>query len=284
MQLISGLAHSCNSYFATTYRRTIDKYETPQQGMNAWKNHLESFGLGNYLGYDLPIGSKGLIPGADFYDRYYEFYWGSTTNISNSIGQGEVLMTPIQMANFTAAIANRGYFYRPHIIKAIKGEESITDIYTKKNITTINKEHFEPVVQGMNDVYNYGTAKWLKVDGIDICGKTGTAENYDKINGKRVQLTDHSTFIAFAPKDDPKIAIAVFIENGYWGARYGGRIASLLIEKHLKGDVSRKDLENWILTHSLEEEYAKPLSGKPFPINGGTKISAKFLAQENVKQ
>ena len=136
----------------------------------------------------------------------------------------------------------------------------------------------------MNDVYNYGTAKWLKVDGIDICGKTGTAENYDKINGKRVQLTDHSTFIAFAPKDDPKIAIAVFIENGYWGARYGGRIASLLIEKHLKGDVSRKDLENWILTHSLEEEYAKPLSGKPFPINGGTKISAKFLAQENVKQ
>jgi len=284
VQLISGLAHSCNSYFATTYRRTIDKYETPQQGMNAWKNHLESFGLGNYLGYDLPIGSKGLIPGADFYDRYYEFYWGSTTNISNSIGQGEVLMTPIQMANFTAAIANRGYFYRPHIIKAIKGEESITDIYTKKNITTINKEHFEPVVQGMNDVYNYGTAKWLKVDGIDICGKTGTAENYDKINGKRVQLTDHSTFIAFAPKDNPKIAIAVFIENGYWGARYGGRIASLLIEKHLKGDVSRKDLENWILTHSLEEEYAKPLSGKPFPINGGTKISAKFLAQENVKQ
>lgn len=284
VQLISGLAHSCNSYFATIYRRTIDKHETPQKGMNAWKKHLESFGLGNYLGYDLPTGSKGLIPGADFYERYYEFYWGSTTNISNAIGQGEVLMTPMQMANFTAAIANRGYFYKPHIIKAIKGEETIPDIYSQKHTTTINKEHFKPVVQGMNDVYNYGTANWLKVEGIDICGKTGTAENYDMIDGKRVQLTDHSTFIAFAPKDDPKIAIAVFIENGYWGARYGGRIASLLIEKHLKKEISRKDLENWVLTHSLEEEYKKPLLGKPFTINGDTKISAKFLAEKNLNK
>jgi len=261
VQLVSGLAHSCNSYFATAYRRTIDKYETPQKGMNAWKRHLESFGLGNYLGYDLPIGSKGLIPGADFYDNYYEFYWGSTTNISNAIGQGEVLMTPIQMANFTAAIANRGHYYKPHIIKSIKGIDSIPSAYTIRNNTTISKEHFEPVVQGMNDVYNYGTATWLKIPGIEICGKTGTAENYDRINGKKVQLTDHSTFIAFAPKDDPKIAIAVFVENGYWGARYGGRIASLLIEKYIKETVTRKDLENWVLSNSLEEEYAKPFLG-----------------------
>lgn len=284
VQLVSGLAHSCNSYFATAYRRTIDKYETPQKGMNVWKRHLESFGLGNYLGYDLPVGSKGLIPGADFYDRYYEFYWGSTTNISNAIGQGEVLMTPIQMANFTAAIANRGYYYKPHILKNVQGIDTIPSTYTTRRNTTISKEHFEPVVQGMNDVYNIGTASWLKIPGIEICGKTGTAENYTKIDGKRVQLTDHSTFIAFAPKDDPKIAIAVFIENGYWGARYGGRIASLITEKYLKGDISRKDLENWVLTNSLEEEYTKPLLGKPFPINGGTKISAKFLAQENLQQ
>lgn len=284
VHLVSGLAHSCNSYFATAYRRTIDKYETPQNGMNAWKKHLESFGLGNYLGYDLPVGSKGHIPGADFYDRSYKFYWGSTTTISNAIGQGEVLMTPIQMANFTAAIANRGYYYKPHIIKNIKGLNTIPTDYTTRKNTTINKEHFEPVIQGMNDVYNYGTASWLKIDGIEICGKTGTAENYDKIDGKRVQLTDHSTFIAFAPKDDPKIAIAVFIENGYWGARYGGRMASLLVEKYLKGSITRKDLENWVLTHSLEEEYEKPLLGKPFPINGGTKISAKFLAQEKLEQ
>ena len=249
--------------------------------MNAWKRHLESFGLGNYMGYDLPTGKKGLIPGADFYDRYYEFYWGPTTNISNAIGQGEVLMTPVQMANFTAAIANRGYYYKPHIIKNINGNDSIPSIYTKKNNTTISREHFEPVVQGLNDVYNLGTAKSLKIPGIDICGKTGTAENYVKIDGKRVQLTDHSTFVAFAPKENPKIAIAVFIENGYWGSRYGGRIASLLIDKYLNGEVIRKDLEQWILSHSLEEEYAKPLLGKPFPINDGKKISAKFLAEEN---
>ncbi len=280
VQLVSGLAHSCNSYFATAYRRTIDKFETPQKGMNAWKRHLESFGLGNYMGYDLPIGSKGLIPGADFYDRYYEFYWGSTTNISNAIGQGEVLMTPIQMANFTAAIANRGYYYKPHIIKKIKGVDSIQSEYTTRNNTTIAREHFEPVVEGMNGVYNFGTAKSLRVPDIEICGKTGTAENYVKIDGKRVQLTDHSTFVAFAPKDNPKIAIAVFIENGYWGSRYGGRIASLLIDKYINGEVKRKDLENWILTHSLEEEYKKPLLGKPFPINDGKKISGKFLAQE----
>lgn len=284
VNLVSGIAHSCNSYFATVYRKTIDKFETPQKGMNAWKRHLESFGLGNYMGYDLPTGKKGLIPGADFYDRYYEFYWGPTTNISNAIGQGEVLTTPIQMANFTAAIANRGHFFRPHIIKNIKGIDSIPAIYTNRNNTTINPSHFEPVVQGLNDVYNFGTAKSLQVPGIDICGKTGTAENYVKIDGKRVQLTDHSTFVAFAPKDDPKIAIAVFIENGYWGSRYGGRIASLLIDKYLNGEVVRKDLEHWILTHSLEEEYAKPLSGKPFPINDGKKISAKFLAEVTTQE
>jgi penicillin-binding protein 2 len=116
-------------------------------------------------------------------------------------------------------------------------------------------------------VYNYGTAASLKVPGIEISGKTGTAENYTRIDGKRVQLTDHSTFVAFAPRENPKIAIAIFVENGYWGFRYGGRIASLMIEKYINKEVTRKDLENWILTHSLEEEYAKPLSGEPFRIN-----------------
>jgi penicillin-binding protein 2 len=193
-------------------------------------------------------------------------------------------MTPVQMANFTAAISNRGYYYKPHIIKKINGIDSIPSIYTRRNNTTISKEHFEPVVQGLNDVYNFGTAKSLQVPGIDICGKTGTAENYVKIDGKRVQLTDHSTFVAFAPKENPKIVIAVFIENGYWGSRYGGRIASLLIDKYINGEVIRKDLEQWILTHSLEEEYTKPLLGEPFPINDGKKISAKFLAEKSLTQ
>lgn len=284
VQLISGIAYSCNSYFASTYRSTIDKYNTPQEGIEKWKSHLESFGLGNFMGYDLPTGRKGLIPSAKHYNRAYNYptyRWGTTATISNAIGQGEVLMTPMQMVNFTAAIANRGWYYKPHIIKNIKGVDTIPAKYKEKHVTTIDPQHFEPVIEGLNDVYNYGTANFLKVPDIEICGKTGTAENSININGKRTQLTDHSVFVAFAPKDNPKIAIAVFVENGYWGARFGGRIASIMIEKYLKGEVTRKDLENWVLTHSLEEEYAKPLSGKPFPINDGKKISAKFLAEEN---
>ncbi|NJX16906.1 penicillin-binding transpeptidase domain-containing protein, partial [Tamlana crocina] len=139
--------------------------------------------------------------------------------------------------------------------------------FTEKKHTTIDPVHFEAVVEGMHQVYRAGTASALQIPGIEIAGKTGTAENFTKINGKRVQLTDHSIFIAFAPVDDPKIAIAVFVENGYWGGRYAGRIAGLMIEKYIKGEITRKDMENWILTHSLEEEYAKPLSGEPFRIN-----------------
>ncbi len=183
----------------------------------------------------------------------------------------------MQMANFTAAIANRGYWYRPHIIKNIKGVDTIPQEYTKRINTSIEPQHFEPVVQGMFDVYNKGTAASLRVPDIEICGKTGTAENYTRIQGKSVQLTDHSTFVAFAPKDNPKIAIAVFVENGYWGSRYAGKIASLLIEKYLKGEITRTDLETYVLEGSLMNEYEKPLLGKPFPINDGSKIVGKFL-------
>ncbi len=119
----------------------------------------------------------------------------------------------------------------------------------------------------MFGVYEYGTAQFAQIPGVEICGKTGTAENYTEINGERTQLTDHSIFVAFAPKDDPKIALAVFVENGYWGARYGGRIASLMIEKYLKDEITRTDLESWVMSHSLEEEYEKPYSGEPFKIN-----------------
>jgi penicillin-binding protein 2 len=264
----SGIANSCNAYFCTVYRRTIEKYPTPQEGIDTWHRHLKSFGLGDYLGYDLPVGKKGLIPTSEFYNKWYpEQNWYATATISNAIGQGEVLMTPMQMANFTAAIANRGYYYKPHIIKKIEGEPSIPDEYTRKNITTVHPKHFEPVIEGMHDVYRYGTAFSLKVPDIEICGKTGTAENYIRIDGERMQLTDHSIFVAFAPKDDPKIAIAVFVENGYWGSRWAGRMASLLIEKYIKGEITRTDMENFVLNGSLEEEYAKPYSGEPFKIN-----------------
>ncbi len=270
LNMIPGIANSCNAYFATVYRRIIEKYDTPQEGIDTWGKHVESFGLGNYLGNDLPEGKRGKVPTAEYYNRIYQYptyKWYATATLSNAIGQGEVLTTPIQLANMTAAIANRGYYYTPHIIKAIDGSPIENEYYTNPKITTIDKEHFDPVVQGMHEVYTKGTASFLQVKDIEICGKTGTAENFVKIDGVKTQLTDHSVFIAFAPKDDPKIALAVFVENGYWGARYAGRIASLMIEKYLKGVITRTDLEEWVFMHSLEGEYAKQYSGKPFKIN-----------------
>ena len=265
--LNSGISKSCNSYFANAYRKTIDKYDDASHAMDVWSNHIKSFGLGDYLGYDLAIGKKGNIPDGSYYNKWYpDFKWGSTTTISNAIGQGEVLVTPIQLANMMAAIANKGHYYTPHIIKNIEGQE-IDKKYTTPHQTSIDKKHFEPVIEGLFDVYNEGTAWFLQVPDIEICGKTGTSENFTKINGVRTQLTDHSIFVAFAPKDNPKIAIAVFVENGYYGARWAGRIVSLMIEKYIKGEITLKQMEKLVLEKSLEEEYAKPLSGKPFTIN-----------------
>lgn len=268
--LVNAISASCNTYFAAVYRRSLEKYPTIQEGTDRWKEHLASFGLGDFLGYDLPSGRRGYIPDAKFYNRFYNFpkyRWFSTATISNSIGQGEVSLTPIQMANFTAAIANRGHYYTPHIIKKVIGPDTIPGNFKEKHQTSIEPRHFDPVVEGMHAVYERGTGYNIRIPGIEICGKTGTAENFTRIDGKRVQLTDHSIFVAFAPKDDPKIAIAVFVENGYWGSRWAGRIAGLMIEKYLKGEITRTDMEKFVLEGSLEEEYAKPHSGKPFTIN-----------------
>ena len=270
LAMIGGIANSCNAYFCNVYKKVIDQYPTPQEGLDHWKAHLDSFGLGNFLGYDLPSGKRGNIPSAAYYNKVYHYperRWSALATISNAIGQGEVLLTPIQMANFTAVIANRGYYYTPHIIKNIIGPDTIPHKYTEKHISTVSPQNFEPVVEGMHQVYERGTAASIKIPGIEMCGKTGTAENFTRINGKRVQLTDHSIFVAFAPKDNPKIAIAVFVENGYWGSRWAGRIAGLMIEKYLKGEITRTDMEKYVMEGSLEAEYEKPYSGKPFTIN-----------------
>ena len=264
----SGIFRSCNAYFAGTFRKIYGKYDTTDEGMDVWEKHMKSFGLGNYLGVDLPTGAPGRIPDKAFYDKWYgDNRWASSTIISNSIGQGEVAATPLQLANMTAAIANRGYFYTPHVIKKIGNTGAIDPKYTEKRYTTINPQHFGPVVQAMSNVYKYGTAKWIQIPDIEIAGKTGTVENFTRIDGEKVQLTDHSLFTAFAPVDKPKIAIAVYIEHGYYGARYAGHIASLMIEKFIKGEITRKDLEKKMLEKTLEHEYAKPLSGEPFKIN-----------------
>lgn len=263
--LISAIHQSCNTYFAKTYKKLINSKKTVSEGLDNWTSHLNSFGLGSYLGYDLSIGQKGFIPNSNYYDKYYQKGgWKASTIISNSIGQGEILTTPIQMANFTSAIANRGFYITPHFLKS---SDKINTKKFEKKITSIDPIHFEPVIEGMEKVVDYGTARIAKIKNIKVCGKTGTVENFIKLNGKKTQLTDHSMFIAFAPKEDPKIALAVFVENGYWGSRWAAPIASLMIEKYLNNKIERKWLENRILKGSLEFEYVKPLSGKLFKIN-----------------
>ena len=257
-QLHNGIALSCNAYFGNVYLRIIGKYRSSPYAVDVWSNHVKSFGLGQFMGYDLPTGKKGKIPTSKTYKKMYPG-WGYSgkTIVSNAIGQGEVVMTPIQLANMMATVANEGYYYTPHIIKKIKGEK-IDPKFTKKHYTTIDKKYFKPVIEGLFGVYNYpgGTGNALRVEGIEICGKTGTAENFAKINGKRTQLKDHSIFVAFAPKENPKIAIAIEIENGGFGSTIAGPIASLMIEKYLRGKITRTDLEKRTLATSLQSRYA----------------------------
>ena len=256
IELNTAIFRSCNSYFSNAYRKVIEKYSKPYEGMNVWNKHTESFGLGNYLSNDLSVGQKGNVPDGDYYNKIYpNGRWRSTATISNAIGQGEVLTTPIQLANMTATVANRGFYFTPHIAKHIDGVP-LNKKFTIPNYTTIDKKHFEPVIEGLFNVVDNprGTAHWSKVEGIDICGKTGTAENP---HGQ-----DHSIFIAFAPKDNPKIAIAVFVENGYWGSRWAGPIATLMIEKYLNGEISRPLVEERMFNGSIQEEYDKQLLKK----------------------
>ena len=259
IQLKTAISKSCNSYFANTYKRIVEKNKNPSLGLDNWSAHVKSFGLGNYLGYDLPQGSPGLIPTGKYYDQMYRYSWNASTNISNAIGQGEVQTTPIQLANFTAAIANKGYFFTPHILKNIDKRPIENASFTDKKQTTIDKKHFSPVVDAMYEVFKTGTGKWSQVKGIEICGKTGTSENYTVVNGKRIKLEDHSILVAFAPKDNPKIAIAIFVENGGYGSRIAAPITSLMIEKYLNGEISEATMhkETSMLNISLQEEYNK---------------------------
>ena len=261
IQLREGLAKSCNSYFSNVYRRIIEKYPSAPEGMDAWSQHARSFGLGHYLGYDLPQGQKGLIPDAALYDRWYpDGRWRATYTISNAIGQGQILTTPIQLANMTAAIANRGAFYTPHILKHSSDKTPIDTAFTTLHKTTIDKKYFEPIIEGMHDVFKTGTAKHVRLENIEICGKTGTAENFMRIEGQKVQFEDHSIFVAFAPKHNPKIAIAVYIENGGFGSMIAAPITSLMIEKYLTGTIGKnKWWEQRMFDTNLEEEYKKQL-------------------------
>jgi len=257
--LKTAIARSCNSYFSNTFKRIVEKDNRPSEGLNSWSEHVKSFGLGNYLGYDLPAGASGRIPTGTFYDGRINYRWNASSIISNAIGQGDVETTPIQLANFTAAIANKGYFYTPHILKQIDKTPIDNPKFTIPKKTTIDKKHFSPIIEAMHEVFKTGTGKWSQVNGIEICGKTGTVENFANINGKKTQLKDHSILIAFAPKKNPKIALAIFVENGGYGSTIAAPISSLLIEKYISGTISKanKNREQRMLNLSLEKTYSQ---------------------------
>lgn len=244
LNLRKSIQHSCNAYYGNVFRNIVDHTGKPWEGFAIWRKHVLSFGLGTKFNTDLPVEYSGIVPTNAFYDKYYgENRWKSLTIISLAIGQGELGTTPLQLANMTAAIANRGFYYPPHLVTAID-DDPIKNRFTEKQLTTIDPKYFEPVIDGMAMVFQQGgTGYRSRHDSIVMCGKTGTAQNP---HGE-----DHSIFICFAPKDDPKIALAVFVENGGGGSKYAAPIASLMVERYLTDTVARPNLENPILEADL---------------------------------
>jgi penicillin-binding protein 2 len=253
LSFTQAIQMSCNTYFCYVFRSIIDnpKYGSTENGFLEWKKDVESFGFGNRLGIDLPNELRGIVPSVNFYDRYFrKGGWNSLTIISLSIGQGELGTTPLQMANLASIIANRGYYYSPHVVKEIKGTQGIDQKYNQKHVTTIDSTWFNYVVDGMDMCVNGGaggTGIIAALPKIRVCGKTGTAQNSGK---------DHSVFIAFAPKDEPKIAIVVYVENAGFGGTWAAPIASLMIEKYLTDSIARPDLEKYIQDAIILDRYA----------------------------
>lgn len=256
LPLLPALQTSCNGYFCWGFKNMIDrrsKYGSVANAFEVWKNHLVSMGYGYRLGIDLPGEIRGFLPNAAYYSKAYgEGHWSANTVISVSIGQGEVSATPLQIANLCATIANRGWFITPHVVKEIE-DTVIAPEYRDKRFPTIDARHYPGVAQGMRMAVTGGTCRRAAIPGIDVAGKTGTAQNP---HGK-----DHSAFMGFAPFDEPKIAVAVYVENGGWGATYGVPIGSLVMEKYLNRSISpeRKEMETAMLnaktSHLSEYKY-----------------------------
>ena len=246
-----ALEHSCNTYFFQEFRKIIDQngFYNPEPGMDAFVDYCYQFGLGEPLGIDLPNESDGNVPTTEYYDRLYpkdEGGWKSPTIMSVGIGQGEIQMTTLQMANLAAIIANEGYYYVPHLVRGFRPASTrIAPRFLEKKTIPVNKSFYPAIADGMRRVVRTGTATMVDIPDIEICGKTGTSQNP---HGK-----DHSVFFAFAPRENPKIAIAVYVEHGIWGASYAAPIASLMIEKYLKGTIAedRIPLQNKMMDANL---------------------------------
>lgn len=229
---VPAIATSCNGYFCWGLYRMLSnrKYKNVQEAMTVWKDHMVDMGFGYRLGVDLPGEARGFIPNADYYDKIYKGSWNAVTVISIAIGQGEVTLTPLQIANLCSTIANRGYYIAPHVVKEVK-DGQLDSLYTTRHYTDIERRHYDTVVEGMRRAVLAGTCRKANLPDFEVCGKTGTAQNRGK---------DHSVFMGFAPKDDPKIAIAVFVENGGFGAVYGVPIGALMMEQYINGHLSEQ--------------------------------------------
>jgi penicillin-binding protein 2 len=270
--LTDALANSCNAYYFTEFRNIVDHYgyNNPHKGLDVFKDYCKQLGLGVKLGIDYPNENAGNVPGSAYYDKIYPKRlggWHSPTIMSLGIGQGELQLTTLQMANLAACIANRGYWIAPHLIKEFKDGTPVPAYLEEKHQVSINRNNFEMVIEGMEQCVVRGTARIAQVPGISVCGKTGTSQN--------PHGDDHSVFFAFAPKDDPKIAIAVYVENAGWGASYAAPIAGLMIEKLLNDTIAtdrlpieermvKADLTSKILANRAQEKIQAKLP-KPKP-------------------
>ena len=251
VRLYDAIENSCNPYFWYAFQAMMNssRFKNQKEAYQFWYDNVTSFGLGRAFESDIPFTVSGNIPKKEFYDKVYKGVWNAMTVRSLSIGQGEILVTPLQLANVAAAIGNEGYYYEPHYIKSFGDtNKSIDSSFLKKHIINIEKKHFKDVKKGMRNVFegDHGTARYSKIDSITVAGKTGTAENPHGL--------DHSIFMAFAPVDNPQIAIAVVVENAGFGSTWAAPIASLMIEKYIRRYVKRPDVERRVLTLNDNEQ------------------------------
>jgi penicillin-binding protein 2 len=244
-----AIAHSCNSFFCNTFRLTVDnpEYHGVRNGLMKWKEYVNAFGLGHRLGVDLPSEDGGNIPDTTAYDKDYNRSWNSCTMVTMGIGQDKMNVTPLQMANAMCIVANKGFYYTPHFVRSIddaRGGDSILNRFHVKHepVTHIPSDVFDVVQSGMQDVVEIGTGRPARIPGITMCGKTGTAENKQRIDGRVVKLHNHSWFVAFAPRENPKIAVAVIVENGGYGGTWAAPIASMIVEKYLNDTLRNERL------------------------------------------
>jgi penicillin-binding protein 2 len=261
-----ALAHSCNSYFVHILRLAVDakKLGNVKNGVEKWSEYMHAFGFGQPTGVDIPFEGKGTIPDTNLYNKMYNGSWNSCTMLFVGMGQGEVALTPIQIANAMCIIANRGFYYTPHFVKSIGNnpKDSLLKPFLEKHVVThIPDTTFGIVALGMQDVVDHGTGTVAKLPGIEICAKTGTVENKAVVNGQAMKMKDHSVFVAFAPRVNPKIAIAVVVENAGYGATWAGPVASLLIEKYLTDTIAptRKHLEDKLYNAYLINQYTRAI-------------------------